>query len=99
MVNRLKDGWYLYLIPIREVFCSFYEAMKAFRCHFGQSELSRNLHDAETCKDELKLIWLERDHPKAAAVAELFSGAGFPEFNQILSRLVKDANGRLQSTN
>lgn len=84
---QLRNQWSMYLLPRREVFGKFYEAMVAFQCAFGQCELPRNLHNTQ-CQDELlTVIWLRKDDPKAQAVSQALSISGFTNFGRILDAL------------
>lgn len=42
----------------------------------------------------LKLVWLERGHPRASAVADVLSAAGFPDFGKQLQQLAKEPSPR-----
>lgn len=59
----------------------------ALECPFGHSELPRNMHDTEKAGVALRLAWLERGHPRASAVADVLSAAGFPDFGKQLNLL------------
>ncbi|VAL19135.1 Uncharacterised protein [Enterobacter kobei] len=47
MITALRQNCHLYAIPAYEIFGSFFDAMNAFECPFGHSELPRNMHDTE----------------------------------------------------
>lgn len=64
MITALRQKWHLYAIPADEIFGSFFDAMNAFECPFGHSELPRNMHDTEKAGVALRLAWLERGHPE-----------------------------------
>ncbi|WP_367892899.1 DUF6685 family protein (plasmid) [Enterobacter asburiae] len=87
MITALRQKWHLYAIPADEIFGSFFDAMNAFECPFGHSELPRNMHDTEKTGVALRLAWLERGHPRASAVADVLSAAGFPDFGKQLNLL------------
>lgn len=87
MTIALRQKWHLYAIPADEIFGSFFDAMNAFECPFGHSELPRNMHDTEKTGVALRLAWLERAHPRASAVADVLSAAGFPDFGKRLNLL------------
>ncbi|EAZ1917943.1 hypothetical protein BZD31_25975 [Salmonella enterica] len=57
--------------------------MNAFECPFGNSGLPRNMHDTKKAGVGLKLVWLERGHPRATA--------GFPDFGKQLTLLAKQS--------
>ncbi|EOV9738990.1 hypothetical protein ACN4R2_004794 [Salmonella enterica subsp. enterica serovar Braenderup] len=38
----------------------------------------------------LSLVWLERGHPRASAVADVLSAAGFPDSGKQLQQLAKE---------
>lgn len=42
------------------------------------------MHDTDKSGVDLKLVWLERGHPRASAVADVLSAAGFPDFGKQL---------------
>lgn len=86
---QLRNRWSMYLLPKREVFGKFYEAMAAFQCAFGQCELPRNLHNAMDKDEQLTVIWLSKDDPKALAVTQILDISGFTDFGLILDVLVK----------
>jgi len=86
---QLRKQWSMYLLPKREVFGKFYEAMAAFQCAFGQSELPRNLHIAKDKDDQLTVIWLRKDELKAQVVSEALALSGFTNFGHILDSLKK----------
>ncbi|EHV6765450.1 hypothetical protein K1I29_004579 [Salmonella enterica subsp. enterica serovar Johannesburg] len=65
--------------------------MNAFECPFGNSGLPRNMHDTKKAGVGLKLVWLERGHPRASAVADVLSAAGFPDFGKQLTLLAKQS--------
>ena len=48
-------------------------------------------HDTEKSGIALKLVWLERGHPRASAVADVLSAAGFPDFGKQLTLLAKQS--------
>lgn len=48
MITALRQKWHLYAIPADEIFGSFFDAMNAFECPFGHSELPRNMLDTES---------------------------------------------------
>ncbi|ARJ43692.1 hypothetical protein B1H58_17665 [Pantoea alhagi] len=84
---RLRKRWSMFLLPKREVFGKFYEAMAAFQCAFGQCELPRNLHNALGVDEQLSIIWLSKDDPKASAVGLALDFGGFTDFGLILDAL------------
>jgi hypothetical protein len=43
------------------------------------------MHDTAKSGVALKLVWLERGHPRASAVADVLSAAGFPDFGKQLT--------------
>lgn len=58
---------------------------------------SKDLHDKKPFikgKVDLKLVWLERGHPRAGAVADVLSSAGFPDFGKQLQQLAKEPSPR-----
>jgi hypothetical protein len=87
MISALRQQWHLFAIPAEELFGSFFDAMNAFECPFGNSDLPRHMHDTEKSGLALKLVWLERGHPRASAVADVLSAAGFPDFGKQLTLL------------
>ncbi|HEJ7033264.1 TPA: DUF6685 family protein [Serratia marcescens] len=87
MVSALRQQWHLFAIPADELLCSFLDAMNAFECPFGNSDLPRHMHDADKSGIALKLVWLDRSHPRASAVADVLSAAGFPDFGKQLKLL------------
>ena len=52
------------------------------------------LHDTDKSGVDLKLVWLERCHPRASAVADVLSAAGFPDFGKQLQQLAKEPSPR-----
>lgn len=88
MVSALRCKWHFFAIPANEVFGSFYYAMNAFGCPFGNSELPIHMHHTGENGIDLKIIWLDRHHPKANAVATILSASGFPDFGEQLAALV-----------
>ncbi|ACH73582.1 hypothetical protein FORC89_p040 (plasmid) [Salmonella sp. FORC89] len=44
--------------------------------------MSRHSYDTEKSGVALSLVWLERGHPRASAVADVLSAAGFPDFGK-----------------
>lgn len=91
---QLRKQWSMYLLPKREVFGKFYEAMAAFQCAFGQSELPRNLHIAKDKNDQLTVIWLRKDELKAQAVSEVLALSGFTDFGHIIDALRKSVSSQ-----
>jgi len=87
MITALRQKCHLYAIPAYEIFGSFFDAMNAFECPFGHSELPRNMHDTEKAGVALRLAWLERGRLRASAVADVLSAAGFPDFGKQLNLL------------
>ncbi|EBJ8713026.1 hypothetical protein D1C31_26070, partial [Salmonella enterica] len=69
-------------------------AMNSFECPFGNSGLPRYMHDTDKSGVDLKLVWLERGHPRASAVADVLSAAGFPDFGKLLQQLAKEPSPR-----
>ncbi|HBB9147906.1 hypothetical protein OM209_20725 [Escherichia albertii] len=54
-------AWALWFrLPADELFGSFFDAMNAFEYPFGNSGLSRHMHDTDKSGVDLKLVWLER---------------------------------------
>lgn len=51
-----------------------------------KSGLSRHMHDTDKSGVALKLVWLERGHPRASTVADVLSAAGFPEIPRAPAR-------------
>ncbi|EAM5558106.1 hypothetical protein F9N44_23385 [Salmonella enterica] len=51
-------------------------------------------HDTDKSGVALKLVWLERGHPRASAVANVLSAAGFPDFGKQLQQLAKEPSPR-----
>ncbi|WP_426914548.1 DUF6685 family protein, partial [Serratia bockelmannii] len=47
MASALRQEWHLFAIPADDLFCSFLDAMNAFECPFGYSDLPRHMHDAD----------------------------------------------------
>ncbi|EEF6915509.1 hypothetical protein GPP46_004179 [Salmonella enterica] len=47
----------------------------------------------------LKLVWLEHGHPRASAVADVLSAAGFPDFGKQLRQLAKGSSGMISGDN
>ncbi|EIN0470466.1 hypothetical protein LMH05_004843 [Escherichia coli] len=87
MISAIRQQWHLFAIPADDIFGCFFDAMNAFECPFGHSELPRNMHDAEKAGVALRLVWLERGHPRASAVADVLSAAGFADFGNQLNLL------------
>ncbi|ENN8379024.1 hypothetical protein ACAX46_004504 [Providencia rettgeri] len=87
MVFALRQKWHLFDLPRDELFGSFFDAMDAFECPFGNSGLPKNMHDTKKSGVALKLVWLERGHPKADAVADVLSTENFPDFGKLLLKL------------
>lgn len=87
MLSALRQQWHLFAIPADELFGSFFDAMSAFACPFGNSGLPCHMHDTEKSGIALKLVWLERGYPRASAVADVLSTAGFPDFGKQLTLL------------
>nr|WP_159466123.1 DUF6685 family protein [Scandinavium goeteborgense] len=92
MIAALRDKWHFFAIPAKEVFGSFFDAMNAFECPFGNSELPRHMHHTEKNGAALRLIWLDRNHPKATTVARVLSASGFPDFGARLAALAKSGS-------
>lgn len=86
---QLRKRWSMYLLPKRDVFGKFYESMTAFQCAFGQCELPRNLHNAKSNDEQLSIIWLSKDDPKAIAISHALEFGGFTDFGLILDALGK----------
>lgn len=82
MITALRQKWHLYAIPADEIFVSFFDAMNAFECPFGHSELPRNMHDTEKSGVALRLAWLERGHPRASTVADVLSAVDFTDYGK-----------------
>lgn len=91
MISALRQRWHLFAIPADEFFGSFFDAMNAFDSPFGNSGLPRHMHDTEKSVVPLKLVWLERGHPRARADADVLFTAGFPDFGKQLSLLAKQS--------
>lgn len=94
MISAIRQQWHLFAIPADELFGSFFDAMNAFECPFGNSGLPRHMHDTDKSGVDLKLVWLERGHPRASAVADVLSAAGFPDFGKQLQQLAKEPSPR-----
>lgn len=92
MIAALRNKWHMYLLQQEEVFGSFYNAMNAFECPFGNGCMPRNMHDDRKKSERLQVIWLERGHPKADAVAGVLARAGFPDFGTQLDFLAECVN-------
>lgn len=88
-IHKLNLQWHMYLIPRDAVFGYFRTAMEAFECPFGHSGLPIHLHCPDESQKELSIIWLPRDVPKAAAVANILNGSGFPNFGKVLVELAE----------
>lgn len=89
MISVLRNKWHLLVIPKDELFGIFFDAMEAFECAFGCSDLPPRIHDENKSGVALKLIWLDRGNPRANAVAAVLARAGFPDFAKQLTRLAK----------
>ena len=63
--------------------------MTALECPFGLCELPRNLHQVSTPEQELCVIWLLQEDPKAAAFARVLDAHGFANVGLILEYLSK----------
>lgn len=87
MVSVLRNKWHLLVIPKDELFDIFFGVMDSFECAFGCSDLPPRMHDENKSGVALKLIWLDRDNPRANAVAAVLTRAGFPDFAKQLTRL------------
>ncbi|EEJ6337880.1 hypothetical protein PF334_003590 [Salmonella enterica] len=59
----------------------------------------RKMHDTEKAGVALRLAWLERAHPRASAVADVLSAAGFPDFGKQLQQLAKGSSGMISGDN
>lgn len=59
--------------------------MNAFECPFGYSGLPRYMRNTDKSGVDLKLVWLERGHPRASTVADVPSAVGFPDFGKQLT--------------
>ncbi|EPA91458.1 hypothetical protein H237_5651 [Klebsiella pneumoniae UHKPC57] len=94
MISAIRQQWHLFAVPTDELFSSFFDAMNAFECPFGNSGLPRHMHDTDKSGVALKLVWLERGHPRASAVANVLSAAGFPDFGKQLQQLAKEPSPR-----
>ncbi|BDO00200.1 MULTISPECIES: DUF6685 family protein [Enterobacteriaceae] len=94
MISAIRQQWHLFAIPADELFGCFFDAMNAFECPFGNSGLPRHMHDTDKSGVDLKLVWLERCHPRASAVADVLSAAGFPDFGKQLQQLAKEPSPR-----
>ncbi|ECS6589236.1 hypothetical protein B7M42_22045 [Salmonella enterica subsp. enterica serovar Newport] len=57
------------------------------------------MHDTDKSGVALKLVWLERGHPRASAVADVLLAAGFPDFGNKLQQLAKGASGMTSGDN
>ncbi|EAA5488513.1 hypothetical protein DQD41_23845 [Salmonella enterica subsp. enterica] len=55
--------------------------------------MPRHMHDTKKSGVALKLVWLERGHPRSSDVADVLSAAGFPTFGKQLQQLAKGASG------
>lgn len=87
MISVLRNKWHLLVIPKDELFGIFFDAMEAFECAFGCSDLPPRMHDEDKSGVALKLIWLDRGNPRANAVASVLTRAGFPDFGKQLTQL------------
>lgn len=87
MISALRNKWHLMVIPKDELFGCFFDAMEAFKCAFGCSDLPPRMHDKDKSGVALKLIWLDRGNPRANAVAAVLTRAGFPDFGKQLAQL------------
>lgn len=58
MISAIRQQWHLFAIPADELFGSFFDAMNAFECPFGNSGLPRHMHDTDKSGVDLKLVWL-----------------------------------------
>ncbi|UJD92415.1 hypothetical protein FS594_27110 (plasmid) [Rahnella aquatilis] len=88
-IQSLNLQWHMYLIPRDAVSGYFRTAMDAFECPFGHSGLPTHLHCPDESKKELSIIWLRRDMPKAAAVAQILNESSFPNFGNVLVELAE----------
>lgn len=88
-VKALCNNWNLFMIPKEELFGSFYDSLNAFECPFAWSALPRNIHDFVASEVELCIVWLERDNSRANAVAGMLAASAFPDFGEMLARLVR----------
>ncbi|EBP9549234.1 hypothetical protein ATQ53_24390 [Salmonella enterica] len=61
--------------------------------------MPRHMHDTDKSGVALKLVWLERGHPRASAVADVLSAAGFPDFGKQLQLLAKGSSGMTSGDN
>ncbi|EOB3151661.1 TPA: DUF6685 family protein [Salmonella enterica subsp. enterica serovar Java] len=98
MIDALCRKWHMFMIPKTEVFGSFYDAMNAFECPFGNSSLPGNMHNGWGGSVPLQVIWLERGLAKPDAVASVLSRAGFADFASELKNLSKQP-GNSPTTN
>ena len=87
MITALRQQWHLFAIPADELVSRFFDAMNAFECPFGHSGLPRHMHNTEKSGIALKPVWLERGNPRASAVGDVLSSAGFPDFGKHLTLL------------
>lgn len=94
MIAALRSKWHLFVIPEKEVFGSFFDAMNTFECPFGNSELPRNIHDVNKTGVALSLIWLARDNAKANAVAGMLSDWQFSNFGNQLDTLARSVGNK-----
>ncbi|WP_255483394.1 DUF6685 family protein [Cedecea sp. P7760] len=89
MIVALRNKWNMFLIPDKDLFGSFFDAMKDFGCPFGNGELPHNMHDDTKISEKLCVIWLERGARKPDAVARVLTLAGFPDFGLQLESLAR----------
>ncbi|ECX4263275.1 hypothetical protein F6A45_19235 [Salmonella enterica] len=54
MISAIRQQWHLFAVPADELFGSFFDAMNAFECPFGNSGLPRHMHDTDKSEDRLR---------------------------------------------
>ncbi|MHA6636741.1 hypothetical protein ACX3OY_23490 [Citrobacter farmeri] len=45
-ISALRQQWHLFAIPADKLLGSFFDAINAFECPFGNSGLPRHMHDS-----------------------------------------------------
>lgn len=56
MISAIRQQWHLFAIPADELFGSFFDAMNAFECPFGNSGLPRQRTNEGRLEAKLKGI-------------------------------------------
>lgn len=82
----MRNQWSMYLMPKMPALSVFTDIMGRMNCPFRISPLPGNMH-VSSCKNDLCVVWLERHHRKANAVAHILALSGFPDFGKQLDML------------